>query len=465
MIGLAAGRRGWYVPPAVLVIAGVMVIASARHKRYLALMSVLFLGLLLGAWRGATFAERLAPYRDLYGQKVVLHVTANEDAAYAKNSQLSFEAVKAQVIEPYAADLPGRIKVSGFGTPMVYDGDVVKVEGKLRKMLGGRQGQVSFAQLEVIERRGTITDAFRRNFAAGMQNALPEPAASFGMGILVGQRSTLPEGTAAALATVGLTHVIAVSGYNLTIIVEAVRRLSGKRSKYQSALLAAVLIALFLLMTGMSASIVRAAIVSGLSILAWYYGRKHKPILLIALAACLTAGWNPLYIWSDIGWYLSFLAFFGVLVIAPLLAKRLYGSREPGFLTAILLETLSAQIMTLPLILYIFQQVSLVSILSNLLVVPLIPVAMLLALIAGLAGMWLPVFAGWFAWPANLLLTYILDIAALLAKVPNALSKHVISLPAMVGLYAAIILSVAVMWRKVRYAEALAKSREYSDRV
>ena len=91
------------------------------------------------------------------------------------------------------------------------------------------------------------------------------------------------------LAAVGLTHIIAVSGYNLTIIIRAMRRLLTKRSKYQSTLLSFGLIAVFLLVTGFSASIVRAAIVSGLSLIAWYYGRAFRPLLLILLSAVITA--------------------------------------------------------------------------------------------------------------------------------------------------------------------------------
>jgi len=121
---------------------------------------------------------------------------------------------------------------------------------------------------------------------------------------------------------VGLTHIIAVSGYNLTIILHAGKRLLGKRSKRISTFLSLALIAVFLLLAGASASIVRAAIVSVLSIAAGYYGRTFKPLNLIVLAAAITAWANPVYVWSDVSWYLSFLAFYGVMVVSPLIQKR-----------------------------------------------------------------------------------------------------------------------------------------------
>src|SRR3954470_8823983 len=103
---------------------------------------------------------------------------------------------------------------------------------------------------------------------------------------------------------VGLTHIIAVSGYNLTIILHASRRVLGKRSKRMSTFLSLSLIVVFLLLAGASASIVRAAIVSVLSIWASYYGRGFKPLNLLALTAAITALANPVYVWSDLSWYL-----------------------------------------------------------------------------------------------------------------------------------------------------------------
>src|SRR3989344_4876373 len=292
-------------------------------------------------------------------------------------------------------DLVGKVGVRGFGVPAVYRGDRVRVSGKLFKTRGSRSGSISFAQIEVISRSGSVINDVKRRFQAGMQSALPVPLASFSLGLLIGQRSTLPESLTTVMATIGLTHVVAVSGYNLTIIVRAVRRFLHKLSKYQSTLISLALILTFLLLTGFSPSIVRAAIVSVLSLAAWYYGRSIRPLLIILLAAVLTAGWYPIYIWSDIGWYLSFLAFYGVLILAPLIAGRIYSEKKkPKFLSLLIIETLCAQVMALPLIMYIFGEFSLIALIANILIVPLVPLAMLLALSAGLAGMLLPAAAG-----------------------------------------------------------------------
>jgi competence protein ComEC len=198
----------------------------------------------------------------------------------------------------------------------------------------------------------------------------------------------------------------------------------GNRSKVLSTAIAVALIFGFLLIAGTSASIVRAAVISLLGLSAWYYGRTVRPLLLILLAAAGTTYANPVYLWADISWYLSFLAFFGIMVLGPLVTHKLYGAKEPPMLMAIVIESLCAEVMTLPLILYIFGQMSLVSLLANMLVVALIPLAMLLSLIAGLAGMLVGNFAGWFAWPARLLLTYMLDVVNILSRIPHVFQQN-----------------------------------------
>lgn len=447
MAGLGLARLGSIGANWVLL-DGLFCLVAFKRKRWLPL-AVVLLALSLGWWRGSVVMHRLAAYQPLVEQPVVIEGRADSDAIYGDRSQLTFDITNITVLEPYKQPLTGKMKISGYGAPMVYRGDLVQAQGKLFKTRGSRQASLSFANIAVLGRSHSFIDNTRRRFSAGMQSALPEPLASFALGLLIGQRSTIPDDVSRRLSTVGLTHLVAVSGYNLTILVEFVRRLLGRRSKYQSTLMSLLLIGAFLLVTGLSASITRAAIVSLLSIGAWYYGRQFKPLLLLSIAAALTAGWNPLYLWSDIGWYLSFLAFFGVLIIAPLLAKRLFKGKKVRSLTMLLLESISAQLMAAPLIMHIFGQISLVGIVANLMVVPLVPLAMLVSFLAGLGGMLLPTLAGWIAWPARLVLTYMLDVVAALSRVPHALSERKLLLNQMLGLYGIIAILCIVLWRKI----------------
>lgn len=455
LAGLGFARLNIVLPVSLILITGLIFIVTIFRLRMQTIVGILLFGFVVGWWRGQVVMTQLAPLKQLHGQHIVATVQAESDAVYDKRKELSFDASNLQVQDPVDVALPGRLLIAGFGEPAIFKGDVVQVEGKVFAARGSRQLRMSYAELKVLGRTSSPVDNIRRQYAAGMQSALPEPLASFGLGLLIGQRSTLPLSVTQTLSVVGLTHIIAVSGYNLTIIMRGARRALRNRSKYQITVLSLLLIGIFLLITGFSASIVRAAIVSVLSLLAWYHGRTFKPVLLIVLTAAITAAWNPLYLWSDIGWYLSFLAFFGVLVVAPLINRRLYGDRKQKVLTAVLTESLCALLMTIPLVLYIFNQVSTIALLANLLIVPLVPLAMLLALIAGLGGMLVPVLGGLIAVPARILLTYILDIAQLLSRIPHALVKRNLSLLAMLFLYGCVLFFVTIMWRATQKRRAI----------
>lgn len=419
-------------------------LASAR-MRLLGLVGIATIGLMLGMARGGQRAQEIQGYDPLYDQKITLKVSANEDAVYGKGGQLTFVGVRI-VNAATGQPLPGQVGISGRGPLAIYQDDELIVQGKLRTGVGSYQGFMSFAALELVKNKPTFLADVRRSFAASISSVLPEPQASFAMGILLGQRASLPEEVEDNLHKVGLTHIVAVSGANLMIMLEACRKLLGKRSKRLSTWLSLGLMLTFVLMTSGTASIVRAAFVSGLSVLISYYGKRPRPLLIISLVAAITAMINPIYIWSDASWYLSFLAFFGVLMVSPLLQSRLPNSFHSNILLAILLESICAEIMSLPYILYTFGEMSFIGLLANILVVSFIPFAMLFSFIAGLAGLLFWSIAGWFAWPAKFIMMYMLDTAHVLANQPGVFNENIwLSLPGLVGCYVLIACMICIM--------------------
>ncbi|MDB5166336.1 MAG: hypothetical protein JWM37_408 [Candidatus Saccharibacteria bacterium] len=400
----------------------------------------------LGDWRGSTYHHQLDRYDAYVGVKQTVSVTALSDAVYDLKKQLTFDA---QDVTIGAEHLKGKIAVSGFGENMVFKGDRLFVTGSMRAARGSYKARISFAALQVQYHHDTLIDRWRRQFAAALTSTLPEPLAPFGMGLLIGQRNTLPKETSDTLLWVGLTHIIAVSGYNLTILLQASRRLLNKGSKYQTLLLSLGLIGTFLLFSGNSPSIVRAAIVSSLGLLAWYYGRQFNAVLLILLTAVITSWANPSYVWSDSGWYLSFLAFAGILILAPALKHYLPHRLAGSLIGGMVLESICAELMTLPYLLYVFGQTSVVALVANIAVASFVPLAMLCTMIAGLAGLWLPLWAGYFAWPANMILNYMLDACALLSRVPHVFVENFyISLAGMMLWYATVAVSCVILSKK-----------------
>ena len=447
--GVAVAR--WVVFSAVILILLPLAWRVRQHDRWALVVLALFCAG-VGWWRGSSVWQQLAPYRALALSKVVVVGRAASDGSY-NQKQLVFTLEHVRLLAPYQVDLPGSIAAGGFGLPAVNRGDVVRVSGKLYPTRGNNIASISFAKLQVLESRPSVLDNFRRRFAAGLQTALPEPLAPFGLGLLLGQRTTLPGDVSQQLLVVGLTHIIAVSGYNLTIMVDAARRGLARRSKFQTAAACLLLLGTFLLLAGNSPSIIRASIISLLSIGAWYYGRVLKPMVLLLLAGAVTVFVNPLYLWGNVSWYLSFLAFFGVIVLAPPITRGLFGERAPPMLVKMLIESLVAELMTLPYVLHIFGQMSFVALPANLLIAAVVPLAMLLCAVAGAAGMLLPALAGWFAWPAMFVLTYMLDAAALLGRIPHAFIQNAaFGLAGMLAVYGLVALFA---WRSYRRRLAL----------
>ena len=427
-------------------------LAVWRKQNMALLVLLLVFGATIGWWRGSVYLRTLGAYEPLYLHATTLSVQASEDAVYGKTKQMSFTAD--HITLPSGRVLTGKIQVSGFGANAIFQGDELRVTGKLYPGYGAYQGRLSFALINVVQHHTTLVATIRRNFVAGTQSALPEPLAPFVMGLLVGQRATLPQDVKDDLQKVGLTHIIAVSGYNLTIILQASRRVLGKRSKRLSTFLSLVLIAVFLLLAGASASIVRAAIVSMVSIATAYYGRSFQPLSLICFAAAITAYADPVYIWSDLSWYLSFLAFFGVMIVSPLMQARWPGKWHQNIVGAVALESVCAEMMSLPFVLYIFGQMSLVGLPANILVVTMVPLAMLLGVVAGLAGMLAPAIAGWFSWPAKELLNYMLDTAHIIAHLPHIfIENRSLPLQYMLALYLLIALFCLSLRHKTKHAK------------
>lgn len=410
---------------------------------WVCVVAVLVAGLGLGVWRGGEMARAVAGYQQLYGSKVTVVGNVAEDPVYDDQQKV----IMVQGVTVNGQPLPGKMRIKSIGLADPRRGDKIEVTGKLYDGFGNYQASIYYAGVRIIETANSPVDILRREFAARIYSLLPDAQAGLGLGFLVGLKSSVSPQLDDQMKLLGLTHIVVASGYNLTILVRLSRRIFAKSSHYQMTAASLVLIFGFVLITGFSPSMTRAAFVAGLSVFVWYYGRRVHPALLISFAAAVTGLINPLYVWGDLGWWLSFLAFAGVMLLAPLLQRRIFGEKEPKLIGQVVLETVCAQITTLPLILLIFGNLSVLSVVANVLVVPLIPVAMLLTFIAGVAGPILP----WIAWPAIWLLGYICQLVNVLAQVSWASVPFSIGLPVFIAAYAAIVAVMLLLIRKTKH--------------
>ena len=220
-----------------------------------------------------------------------------------------------------------------------------------------------------------------------IEQILPHPEAGLLQGILLGMDHTLPEDLAEAFRVAGLTHIIVISGYNVSILLQAWFVASTRLIHRWLSLGAGLLVLLaFVLLVGPSPPVVRAAIMSTMYVLAQLAGRHQWPMASLALSALLMLAVNPLLLHS-VSFQLSLAATLALILLQPRLAATLdsfiqgtHGDSLPPMRQIIgetLLTTCAAQMFTLPVIWAHFQRVSLLALLANLLVLPLQPLILI----------------------------------------------------------------------------------------
>lgn len=426
-----------------------ILIAIVKQRLYLILLAIIGGGI-IGLWRGTDQAAALSIYQPLYGKTMQISGTVADDVDSDKQGNI---VVRLKNISINKHQLSGMIWASlATKKAPIQRSDQVRLEGKLQAGFGTFAASMYRANIVQIERPqpGDIALHVRDWFSGAVRKAIPEPESSLGVGYLVGQRRNLPSDLDQALRTAGLTHVVVASGYNLTILIRLARRLFEKVSKYLSALVSGGLIVSFIAVTGLSPSMSRAGLVTGLSLLAWYYGRKIHPLVILLFAVAVTVLFNPSYAWGDVGWELSFAAFGGVMLLAPLLQRFYFGDKPPGTIRQILGETMSAWLCTLPILIITFGYVSNVAIVANLLVLPLVPLAMLLVFIAGVGSLLLPAISVIIGFPAYLLLGYMTRTTEYLASLPWAKGELTITGWPVTLAYAAIIVFGTFMWWRTK---------------
>lgn len=280
---------------------------------------------------------------------------------------------------------------------------------------------------------------FRSHCYGLILRGMPEPQASVAAGMLLGLKTSIPQQTYAQFSLVGASHLLVISGWQLSLVASlimgaAARLRLGKRTSFWFSLAAIWIYALFV---GASATVLRAAVMASLIVLAATTGRRSEPWTLL-LAACLALTlWNPQILW-DLGFQLSALAtasLFAFSQPARTWLERCPPLRWPAtrLLTDALAATLAAQVLILPLLLYHFGNLSLVAPLANVALVPVVPFAMLVgtaALLVNVAAAplsGLPLAADLTGWLSSLLwlvawlpFAYMTEAARLLSEIPWA---------------------------------------------
>ncbi len=327
-------------------------------------------------------------------------------------------------------------------------GDILRLRGKLktppenedfsyRDYLAAQHIHSYMPTAEITVLPGKGGNPFSRALYALKDKSLnniyrlfPDPESSLLAGILLGVDTGLTNDLQQAFKDTGTAHIIAISGFNISIIaglfVTFFSKFLGPRC---GALLAIIGIAFYTILVGADAAVVRAALMGGLALFAKQVGRRQfalNTLLAVALLMCL---WNPLYIW-DVGFQLSFFATLGLILYADpfsQFANRIIEKYFPAsaaeksaeLFSEFVLLTLAAQVTTIPIMAYHFQRISLVSFIANPFILPPQPAVMILGGLAVLLSLiWLPLgqIAAWAAWP---FVVYTIRMVELFDRVPH----------------------------------------------
>lgn len=251
---------------------------------------------------------------------------------------------------------------------------------------------------------------------------LPEPHASLLSGILFGTKASMPRSFTDSLVTTGTLHIIALSGMNISILTSITAKMTLFLGRKASSIVTMCLIVLFVLFVGPSPSVVRAAIMGSFSLLAICFGRQSWGLLSLVLSAGIMLLFD-FSLMENLSFQLSFLATFGIILANKgveceqgngILQQSIFFLKE-NFRT-----TISAQIFTVPVILYHFHRISLIAPIANVAIEWVVQPIMILGFITSIIGfIWLPLgfLPAWITWVP---LTYLITVVELLAKVPGA---------------------------------------------
>lgn len=328
------------------------------------------------AWRFALFYQEKPVYTD--GQEIVLRSALHEEP------ELSNKGQKFSVKDSFNQ----RIYVTAVAFPRLHYGQVIMLHGALNER-ELEDGRVLFSMYQPEITVITASEGMIAGWANGLrehskllfEGILPPVPASLLMGIVFGAKEHFPDSFFDALQVTGVLHVIAASGMNVTFVSAGLLFGLSHFMRRQFALIAGCLgIVFYLFLVGFEPSIVRASLMALLAFGASVLGRQHIAAYALVVSAYVMLVYQPGFLF-DLGFQLSFTATLGILFVKPLFPFH------QNFFTESIATTLAAQIGTLPLLLGVFGQVGVLSLLVNALVLWIVPIVMLLGSVAVIIGL------------------------------------------------------------------------------
>ncbi|OGG58482.1 hypothetical protein A2765_01990 [Candidatus Kaiserbacteria bacterium RIFCSPHIGHO2_01_FULL_56_24] len=429
---------GFVVFCAIVVAVMVRIELAMAHRAFL--LSIVLLAFAGGATRMHGGVIESDPTLDSYvGSKVVLEGIIVDEPDVREDSvrlPVRIASVASTSIESSVSVLV----VVPLHTDVAY-GDVIHAEGELRVPESFESGdgrvfdypgylakdgnlyQMSFAKVSRTgKNEGNLLKSWaiwlKQKYLEGLANSLSEPQAGLAGGITVGDKRGLGEELSDTFRTVGLTHIVVLSGYNIMVVVDSLLRWLSRFPQAVRLSLAGFVALFFAAITGFASASTRAAMMAMIAITGKATGRTYLASRALALVAVGMILWNPYILLYDPGFQLSILATAGLIFLSPLITPYLLFVPERLGLREIAASSISAQLAVLPLLLYQNGILTLFSLPVNLLALAVIPMAMFFSAIAAIVGLFAGAVAPIFGLPAYALLSYVIYVAKGFAALP-----------------------------------------------
>jgi competence protein ComEC len=435
------------------------------HRSFPLIIGVVLLAAVVGIWRTQAVVGQPSVLADIAADKPTLTLSGVVDGDIVRTA--SGLRYPFRVMMAGDTAVSGRIMVYGPEWVRPRFGQALTLSGKLQlpKNTGdfdyvswlakdGIRAQMHFPEygvpdgiavpLSICLQRPLFS--VRDALGEAIARAVPEPESSYLGGVVLGTRGSIEPSLTDAFSRTGTSHILAISGYNITIVAGALMaglaRL-GRRRAYGATVIG---ITLFTLMVGASASVVRAALMGMLGLTAVQLGRRAEAGTGMLLTAALMTAANPMVLRWDAGFQLSFLAVAGIVYLEPLLRPGLARLVRWEPLAQMMSTTLAAQLAVLPLILFQFGTLAVYALPVNMLVLPLVPVAMTLGFATGVAGVMLPFFGSLVGQLAWLVAAVQLGIIRFASELPYASLELRIDTATTLALYATLVAFVVSVY-------------------
>ncbi|MES2416304.1 MAG: ComEC/Rec2 family competence protein [Patescibacteria group bacterium] len=312
---------------------------------------------------------------------------------------------------------------------------------------------MQYTKIEVLSHRhGNFVKSMlffaKEKFLEKMNRAIPQPESLLMGGLILGEKSSFSQALRESFVNTGTIHIVALSGYNVTIVAEWIMKIFSFLPKNFGIGVGIFSIFLFVLMSGGSSTAVRAGIMAILALIARATGRNYDVARALILAGVFMVVLNPFVLIYDVSFQLSFLATIAVIFLSPKMEKYFMWIGW-NWLRDIVTVTFSAYIFVTPFILYNMGNFSLVALPANITVLPFIPFTMLLGFITGFIGLIFFPFAIPFGYLSYFLLHYELGAIAFFSNLPFA-SFTIPSFPLWITILIYLFFFYKLFWKSIK---------------